>query len=109
LVNEFFEQGNVQGVRFAADSGAAVNYQGGMVIGTTASEVQVQTHWYEGRWRDDAHVFWNDFSDDGRIEPVTETSYNQYKEVAYNETSGRNSSVLVHFRLNPGERKVIPF
>ena len=109
LLNEFFEQGDVQGVRFAAESGAEVNYQGGMIVGTTAPDVQVQTHWYEGRWRDDAHVFWNDFSDDGRIEPVTENSYNQYKEVSYNETSGRNSSVLVHFRLNPGERKTIPF
>ncbi len=107
--NEVYEQNGVKGLRFAAIEGADQNYQGAMIVGTTRSNTLIQTHWYDGRWRDDAHIFWRDFSDDGKITEFEEPWDTSYKPVSYNETSRRNSSLLVTVTLGPGGKTTIPF
>ena len=109
IINEVFEGNSIRGLRFAAIDGMEVNYDGAMIIGTTAKNTQVQTHWFPGRWRDDSHIFWDDFSDDGKIKENKEQWFCTYKPVAYNETSDRNSSLLVNMKLNPGAKTQIPF
>lgn len=109
ITNRFQENENVRGVRFSSEKTDKVNYQGAMFMGTTAPKVQVQTHWYPGRWRDEAHIFWDDFSEDGQINPEMSDWETTYRPTSYNESTLRMASVLVPFTLEPGERKRIPF
>jgi non-lysosomal glucosylceramidase len=109
LINEYIEVGGLRGVRFVAESGAHQNYQGNMLALVGFDHANVQTHLYQGRWRDDMHVFWNDFSADGTIEADTGRWVTQYQPVSYNEISNRNSAIQVEFTLAPGKSIEIPF
>ncbi len=75
---------------------------GTMALVTTWKDVGVQTHWYRGGWWDDAHLFWEDFARDGRLQPVKEASPSP---------PGRSDTgtLVLHARLGPGETKVLPF
>lgn len=75
---------------------------GNISILTTESSCDIQTRWYRGGWWDNAHVFWTDFSDDGRIQNTRDSkeSINNRSDVC---------SLLVYFELDPGEEKTIPF
>jgi len=69
---------------------------------TTDPAVDIQTRWYRGNWWDNAHIFWEDFSKDGRLTPVTD---------ALEADDGKTdvASLLVFCRLKPGESRTIPF
>jgi non-lysosomal glucosylceramidase len=75
---------------------------GSMTYATTNTHINVQTRWYRGGWWDNAHVFWDDFSDDGKI---TETKVAQESP----EERSDVSSLLVQVELKPGEETTIPF
>ena len=110
IINRFVNDGNIQGIQFAPEeANAPVNYQGGFFMGSTAGGIEVQTHWYPGTWRDDSHIFWDDFSEDGRVEIKTETWTATSKASTYNESAQRMATVLVPFSLKPGEEVSIPF
>ena len=40
---------------------------GSMALMTSWPDIDVQTHWYHGGWWDQCHIFWDDFSSDGRL------------------------------------------
>ena len=110
IINQFVSEGNVQGIQFTSEGeDTPVNYQGGLFMATTASGLDVQTHWYPGTWRDETHIFWSDFSDDGRIEIKKEKWTTSYKSVSYNESTKRMATILAPFSLEPGEEITIPF
>lgn len=46
---------------------------GSLALATTWDSVDVQTRWYRGGWWDKCHIFWDDFSADGRLDPVLDT------------------------------------
>ena len=109
ISNNFHQNGTLTGIKFAAIEGADVNYQGNFIAMVNAPETTVQTHLYPGRWRDDMHILWEDFSRDGKIESITESWETTYKPTSYNEISNRNSVILVEVKLEPGEEIIIPF
>lgn len=110
IFNEYLTEGNIKGIRFSSEGeDVPVNYQGGLFMGTTAPEIEVQTSWYPGTWRDETHIFWDDFSDDGRIAEKKEKWITTYKPTSYNESTKRMATVLVPFELKPGEEISIPF
>ena len=110
IVNQFISEGNLQGIRFTAEGeNVPVNFQGGFFMGSIAPEHEVQTHWYPGTWRDETHIFWEDFSDDGHIEIKKDKWTSRYKQTSYNESTKRMATVLVPFSLKPGEEISIPF
>ncbi len=109
ISNTYVDSLGVQGVRFIAQEAEDINYQGDLFITTPFTNVDVQTHWYPGEWRDEAHIFWDDFSDDGTIEQKLSDWHTTYKPTSYNETTKRMASVLVHFELQPGQDIRIPF
>ncbi|MDD4226697.1 MAG: GH116 family glycosyl hydrolase [Mariniphaga sp.] len=110
IVNQFLTEGNIQGIQFTAEGeDVPVNYQGALFMGTPASGTDIQTHWYPGTWRDETHIFWDDFSDDGRIQNKKEKWHTTYKPASYNESTKRMATVLVPFILEPGEKITIPF
>jgi non-lysosomal glucosylceramidase len=108
ISNVYYQGEDLRGVRFIAREGADTNYQGSMFIGTTAADVDIQTHWFPGEWRDETHIFWDDFSEDGKIESKLSDWNTTYEPTAYNETTRRMASVLVHFSLEPGQQVRIP-
>ncbi len=110
IVNRYVDQGNIKGILFSPEGeNVPVNWQGDFFYGTATHKPDIQTHWYPGTWRDEAHIFWNDFSDDGRIKVKKENWKAGYKPASYNESTQRMSTVLVPFSLQPGEEISLPF
>ena len=110
LVNEFVSGESWRGISFRpSGENIPVNLRGGFLMGTTAGPVDAQTHWYPGDWRDEAHIFWDDFSDNGRIETKPDRWETTYFNTSYNLSTHRMASLLVPFSLRPGEKISIPF
>jgi len=110
IVNQFNSTGEIKGIQFTPEGeGVPINYQGGFFMGTPAPDIEVQTHWYPGIWRDETQIFWNDFSDDGHIEIKKDRWLTTYKPTSYNESTHRMATVLVPFSLEPGEEVSVPF
>ena len=110
IINEVVSNEMIKGIRFAAEGeDVPVNYRGGLIMGTTADNVQLQTHWYPGTWRDETHIFWDDFKDDGQIELKQEKWVTTYEPTSYNESTHRMATVLAPVQLEPGEEISLPF
>ncbi len=110
IITEYIKNEDIEGVRFFPEGdNVPVNYQGSFIIGTPADGAEIQTHWYPGTWRDETHIFWDDFSDDGHIEIKKDRWVTAYKKTSYNESTNRMSTVLVPFNLKPGEELSIAF
>ncbi len=101
-VNQFVKKDEWQGVMMSNTISNDHHEYGNLVMFTTEKELDVQTKWYRGGWWDDAHMYWNDFSDDGRIETITKSDTN---EVSRTDVA----SLLVPKILQPGESVEIPF
>lgn len=110
LINEYVTQDKWQGITFRPEGeDVPVNFQGEFLMGTTVDPVEVQTHWFPGTWRDEIHIFWDDFSKDGHIEIKKETWQTSYFPTSYNKSTHRMASLLVPFKLQPGEKVSIPY
>lgn len=109
ISNEVHKSGNLKGIRFSAKEGADVNYQGDFLAMVQAQNLTIQTHLYPGRWRDDMHILWDDFSRDGEIESKEGAWESTFKSTSYNEISNRNAVLSVDIELEPGEEISIPF
>jgi non-lysosomal glucosylceramidase len=109
IVSRAFNKSPLRGVQFEALEADNINYHGCLTVATPAEEVTVQTHWLPGEWRDETHLFWDDFSADGRVESRLTEWEASYKPTSYNQGTGRMASILVHFNLKPGQEIRIPF
>ncbi len=70
-VNEYVEGNDFRGLRLSSNKVKPEDVRfGTMALVTPWKELDVQTRWYRGGWWDNAHLFWDDFSDDGRVKPV---------------------------------------
>jgi len=102
-INEYIDKKKFSGIKMtsAAAHKDSVDFAE-IVILTTEPNVDIQTRWYRGNWWDNAHIFWDDFCDDGRLKQITN---------ALESEDGKSdvASLLVHCRLQPGESHTIPF
>jgi non-lysosomal glucosylceramidase len=74
-------------------------------VTATGSECIHKTEWLSGGWWDGIHDFWDDFSDDGRLEPNP-----TYGKLDIKSTQKvKNGSVGAHFTLGPHEEKTVQF
>ncbi len=72
-VNEYVEEDDFWGLRYSSNKVNAEDVRHGtMALATTWDALDVQTRWYRGGWWDNAHRFWDDFSHDGRVRPLTD-------------------------------------
>jgi len=101
-INEFREADGIRGIRMTSRALRETPEYGSIVFATSEEAVDIETRWYRGGWWDNAHLFWDDFSDDGRIQDVRETQESE---------SGRTdvATVSVFFTLEPGQTKHVPF
>jgi len=98
-VNSFRDQDRLRGV-FLESRGVAARHpaQGTLAIATTARRgVTHRTSWVGQGWSDALLDFWDDFSDDGKLEPRTEAS------------DTPTASLAVALSLPPGEERDVKF
>jgi uncharacterized protein (DUF608 family) len=94
-VNSLLDETGLKGARFTSERNAADAMEfGDLTVATTEPGAEVQTHWYRGRWWDNAHIFWRDFAADGRLAA---------REQLGPSESGQTdvASVVVRFTLGP--------
>ena len=65
-----------------------------MALVTTHRAVDVQTRWYRGGWWDPCHMFWDDFSDNGRVKDVRDA-------LVSDSTSADVSSLVLRAKIPP--------
>jgi len=102
-LNQYIDDGKFRGIKMTSNRGKEDDIESGSIaFSTSEKEVDVQTRWYRGGWWDNAHIFWDDFSDDGRLTSLTDSE---------ESPEGRSdvATLLVHIELKPGEEKIVPF
>ena len=102
-LNEYLEKESWVGLRFSSQKTQPGSpEEGNLTLATSWKPAVAQTRWYRGSWWDNAHLFWDDFVEDGLISEVKD---------AQPSPEGRTdvASLLVRIKLNPGEEKVIPY
>lgn len=101
-LNEFIDAGNFQGIRLSSQKvpGEDPNF-GTMALVTTHRAIDVQTRWYRGGWWDPCHVFWDDFSDNGRVKDVRDA-------VVSDSNAADVSSLVLRATIPPGGTVSLP-
>ncbi|MBI2194076.1 MAG: hypothetical protein HYU36_19040 [Planctomycetes bacterium] len=85
-LNQFREEEPVRGLWFwSPELKAEDPNQGTAALMTTWPDVDVQTRLYRGGWWDSAHLLWDDFAADGRLEHRIESTYRQGEKPAGTE------------------------
>ncbi len=99
-VNVFRQQGDVRGVFLHSDGVDPCAEQYGTIALTTitAGEVTHRTAWAQGRWSAGLLDFWDDFSDDGRLD-----------ERAGTGEDAPQASLALRVELAPGESRALTF
>jgi len=110
-INEYVTDGINQGIYMYSNSNKESDLEfGSLAFATTSEEdVDVKTRWYRGIWFDKEHIFWDDFSDDGRIENCTEKASSKNNNTFYWNPKYDIATVLVSLELMPNEEKTVPF
>ena len=102
-LNELLRDGCLTGVRMTSkkhrEDEAA---HGSMALATSWREVTYASRWARGEWWDDIQLFWNDFSDDGRL-----TDHGDGTPSPEGKTDVGSVGAVV--QLGPGEEAEIPF
>ena len=101
-LNAFLDEGALQGIQLSSEKVLPDDPNfGTMALATTHRPIDVQTRWYRGGWWDPCHIFWDDFSDDGRLREVRDTS-------ASAPNSSDVSSLVLRARIAPGRSVTLP-
>lgn len=102
-INEFVDNGTVRGIKFSSNYLTPDDIRfGSIAIMTTEPNINIQTNWYRGGWWDNAHLFWDDFSADGRLADrrARTISPDHQTDIA---------TLIVQLKLKPRETRTIPF
>ena len=107
--NRYYQNESIRGISFLNNENLSSPLNGNLLMSTTFENASIQTAWYEGAWWDDATIFWEDFSDDGRIKE-------RHEEVSWEGSDWYGSdgqsivgNITAHVSLQPGESVKIPF
>jgi non-lysosomal glucosylceramidase len=106
--NEFRQEGIIRGLYYTSP-GLSENHlkNGSMALITTNRDITYKKEWLDGNWYDGIQDFWDDFSTDGRLEPV---SGNKGIDGAFNNrTRLKVGSLGACATLSPREEAVFEF
>ena len=94
-INEYLDAGNFRGLHFSSQKVKKDDpNHGTMAVATSWKDLDVQTRWYRGGWWDQCHIFWDDFSQDGRIKELKDT-------LASDEGGSDVGSMVLHATIPP--------
>ncbi|WP_334136994.1 GH116 family glycosyl-hydrolase [Muricomes intestini] len=79
---------------------------GDLTIATDCTEVSYQEYWFRGRWFDNSSVFWNEFSQYGKLKNRT---YKESRKNPGSDGSSDTATLAAHINLNSGERRRVRF
>lgn len=95
-LNQYIDKGDFRGLFLSsAKMGREDLNYGTMALLTTWSDLDVQTRWYRGGWWDQCHMFWDDFSDDGKVADVRDA-------VPSADGTSDVGSLILHAAIAPG-------
>ena len=101
-LNAFEDAGTYQGILLSSRKVPAEDPNfGTMALVTTHRAVDVQTRWYRGGWWDPCHIFWDDFSDNGRVKEVRDA-------VVSDSTRSDVSSLVLRAKIPPRKKVTLP-
>jgi len=101
-LNEYCQEGIVRGLKFSSQKiNPGDPSFGTMTLATTWPELDVQTRWYRGGWWDQCHLFWDDFSVDGRLREVRDTSLSD-------ENRSDVGTIVLRARIAPRSSVTLP-
>ncbi len=107
--NRWFEKEDLKGIWFENQEPDDSPLFGNLLMASGHEALTVQTAWYEGAWWDDATVFWDDFSRDGKLEERKETVTWQGSNWYGSAQQSIVGCLAAHTTLAPGEKITIPF
>ncbi len=113
--NEHRVEDGCQGLYYTAVNLPPDHFKyGSMALLTTNDNVIVRPAWLHGEWTDNTQDFWDDFSADGRLDPVSDIEVPGSELLKYHDFSFLNlrekiGSIGSYETLAPGEEKVFEF
>lgn len=104
----YHDDGVLRGLRYGSDLPADDPLAGTLALTTADTSVTAKPQWLSGFWQDGVQVFWDDFGDDGMLEPETVFSLD---EPPYPDwfTRLRVGSLGILHTLAPGESREFAF
>ncbi len=108
-LNRYFKKGNVEGISFLNNEPESSPHYGNLLMATSFDHTGIQTAWYEGAWWDDATIFWDDFSEDGKIKERHEDVTWEGSDWYGSDSQSIVGNITANFSLQPGETIKIPF
>jgi non-lysosomal glucosylceramidase len=96
---EYFASGGVQGLKMATHAHQPGSPRfGTLALATSHADLNVQTHWYRGRWFDSLHRFWDEVQR-GQLEENRQPAESSRPEVG---------ALGLRVNLRPGETAYLP-
>ena len=101
-VNEYLDAGNFRGLHYSSQKVKITEpAYGTMAITTSWKDLDVQTRWYRGGWWDQCHIFWDDFSQDGKVKELKDT-------LASEDGNSDVGSLVLHATIPPNGTVTFP-
>lgn len=113
--NEFRDKGGIKGLYYQPESLSSENVRyGNMALMTTDQNVTYKTQWFDGEWVDGIQDFWDDFTEDGKLEPESFSDtigceFAQFHNFSFLVRKEKIGSLGIYDTLEPGEEKVFEF
>lgn len=113
--NEYRESDSSKGLYYTAINLPEDHFKyGSMSIQTTNDNVIKRVQWPHGEWTDSAQDFWNDFSDDGKLEEVekiegTGSELLKHYNFSFLNLREKIGSLGSYQTIEPGEEGVFEF
>lgn len=102
-LNEYIEEESFRGLHLSSTTLEPDDVRfGTMALVTSWTDLDVQTRWYRGGWWDQAHIFWDDFAEDGRV-------HNCKEALPSDEHKSDVGDLVLHAQIQPGEVVTLPF
>ncbi len=106
-VNEYHDDGVLRGLFFhPKDLAEDRLHYGTMSLTTTDDRVSHKRSWLRGGWWDGLQDLWDDFRDDGRLEPESEYVQRDGTDFLHDDQTG---SLAIEHPLAPGESHTFEF
>lgn len=114
--NEFRDTNSIKGLFYQPKALLKTDvHYGNMAIITTNKNITYKTQWFDGEWVDGAQDFWDDFSDDGRLDPESHSStigceFAQFhSDFSFLKRKEKIGSIGAYETIAPGEERIFEF